>query len=113
MQYEEKLKSNLKALFDRYCGATGLAPSTVSQAAAGDHRFYAERVVGERNFTVRGYDQVVGRFVTIWPKGVRWPRGVPRAAPCGMPNHFTVGIRTKAANPIPEEGQEHGEEAQA
>lgn len=110
MQYEAKLKSNLRALFSAYCEATGLKISTVSRAVAGDARFHAQRVEGAANFTVRGYDQLVGRFLRIWPKGIPWPEGVPRAEPRELPKRITGRM---AAHANITGGQDHGEEAQA
>lgn len=110
MQYEEHLKSNLRALFSAYCDATGLRISTVCKALAADARFYAERVEGERTFTVRGYDQLVGRFLMVWPEGTPWPADVPRAElrelPRGATGRFARHVRTK-------EGERDGQEAQA
>lgn len=78
MKYRDQLSQNMKALLDAYCAATGRGPTTVQKRVAADTGFIALAASGG-GFTVGKYDTVVANFAAIWPRGLPWPDGVPKA----------------------------------
>jgi hypothetical protein len=76
---EQELRNNLRTCFDAYAKVTGRSMVTISQAAAGDWRFY-RRLDGPTTFTARKYDEVIAWFAANWPAGWDLPE-VIRSAP--------------------------------
>lgn len=75
---QEKLSGNLIALADAFQAARPLTDGSLSAYAAKDSRFIEKVRSGSGSFTVAQYDRVVAWFSANAPRGMRWPRGIPR-----------------------------------
>lgn len=75
---ENQLKWNLRRCAEAYAAARNIGIPTVGRLAAGDWRFFERVEDGEKSFTARKYDEVMGWFSKNWPDQVDWPSDVIR-----------------------------------
>lgn len=71
--------SDILAVFDAYCVATGLSDSTVSRKFLGaGGRIRPLRAGGDMG--TRTIERALSQFSREWPADVEWPVNVPRPA---------------------------------
>lgn len=75
-RYVERLRDDLKSLFDAWVAATGDDVTVVAKRFAGDGSFYKRLSLGRTKPATA--DLIVQRFSDDWPPNVEWPVAVPR-----------------------------------
>jgi hypothetical protein len=75
---ENELRLNLLRCADEFILRKGMSLATVGRLAAGDWRFFDRLREGEKTFTARKYDEVIGWLAANWPDAATWPSDVPR-----------------------------------
>ena len=74
----EALTEDLIRLSDAYAKATSKTLGTLGKYMGLGSDFFLYLKDPNRGFNVRTYDKAVRWFSAEWPKGVKWPGGVPR-----------------------------------
>lgn len=77
---EQKLRSDLISVADRFSEATGYSRGQISKYALADNTFF-DRLDSGAGFTIRTYDRLVAWCHKNWPEGVRWPKEVAAPEP--------------------------------
>ena len=73
---EHELRQNLIKCAEAFSVGRQVSLATLGRLAAGDWRFFDRLKAGERTFTARKYDEVVGWLHANWPIGSEWPSEV-------------------------------------
>jgi hypothetical protein len=81
---ENDLRLNLIRCGETYAAARGISLATVARQAAGDWRFFERLRIGEKTFTARKYDEVIGWLSTNWPANTDWPASIARPEPVAV-----------------------------
>lgn len=92
---EERLRSNLLALFAAFGEHMGLAATAISEALLNDRQLHLRIKKAEGSFRTRTYDMIVGRFSTLWPDDVPWPEGIERVEEGDLPERLAPSTATK------------------
>lgn len=71
------LKSDLLAIADRYCDATGMSKARLATILANDGKFF-DRIEAGGGFTVRRFEDSMRWLSDHWPSEISWPSDIPR-----------------------------------
>lgn len=77
----ERLRRNLRSLFDAYIEATGSTVSSVGKRLMGNSTIDRMLYSPHADIKAGTYDRAVQAFSDHWPKGVAWPADVHRPEP--------------------------------
>lgn len=88
MSLETKAKSDLVRVIDAYQAAQPVGNATLSKAIYGASWFVEKLRDGTcPSFGLRKFDEIITWFSENWPRGAKWPTGIPHGPLTRVPVH--------------------------